>query len=96
LRILCLKGGRTLATAKDTELDEDYYVFNYCAKGADEPGEVGEHVVLFLRVEDDLSRISRLFETSIRTKLTPAPYVALPNKLSMKKSSDKPSHDLSR
>lgn len=41
-------------SAKDTELDKDGDVLNHCAEGADEPGEVGEDVLFFLRVEDDL------------------------------------------
>jgi len=40
-------------------LDEDGYVFDHGAEGADQPGEVGEYVLLLLRVEDDLADVSR-------------------------------------
>lgn len=50
---LCLDCGG-VAAAKDAELDEDGDVFDHCAEGADQPGEVGEDVVAFLGVEDDL------------------------------------------
>ena len=80
-------------------MDEDGYVFDHRTEGADEPGEVGEYVLFLLRVEDDLADVSPAIPFKMLTKkglgLTPAPYVALPNRLNMKKSSDKPSQDFS-
>ena len=43
-----------LAVTEDAELDEDGYVLDHGAEGADKPGEVGEEVVLLDRVEEDL------------------------------------------
>ena len=51
---LGIKGRGGFTGPEDTELDEDGYIFNHCAEGADEPGEVGEDVLFFLGVEDDL------------------------------------------
>jgi hypothetical protein len=58
---LCLERRGRVAVSEDAELDEDCYVFDHCAEGADEPGEVCKDVVAFLGVEDDLLQISKVF-----------------------------------
>jgi hypothetical protein len=78
-------------------LDEDGYVFDHGTQGANQPGEVDEQVLFLLGVEEDLRMLAKISTISIFKKgLTPAPYVALPKRLRIKKSSDKPSQDFSR
>jgi hypothetical protein len=42
-------------------LDEDGYVFDHGAQGADQPGQVDEQVLLLLGVEEDLRDVSSKF-----------------------------------
>ena len=52
--------GGLLAVSEDAELDEDGYVLDHCAEGADEPGKVGEEVFFLDGVEEDLRLLARV------------------------------------
>jgi hypothetical protein len=81
---------------EDAELHKDDGVFCHGTQGADEPGEVGKEVLLFNRVEQNLGAKSKYAAQICNLLLTPAPYVAFPNKDNMKNNRLSPSQDLSR
>lgn len=55
---LCLDGRSLLTISKNAELDEDDYVFNDGAQGADQPWQICEKVVLLQRMEQDTGAVS--------------------------------------
>ena len=80
----------------DQELPEDDHILRDSSQRADEPREVGEEVVLFDGVEEDLpASVSEPrsvgYGGCYGERRTPAPYVAFPITLSRKNRSESPS-----
>lgn len=91
-------GSRLLRlVAVDAELEEDGSVLDHCSQRPNQPWQVGQEVLLFDRVKQDLIIVSaRALWSMRRMWLTPMPYVRLPKRESRKNNKDRPSQDCSR
>jgi hypothetical protein len=67
-RLLRFDSRCRFGVAKGAELDEDGYVFDHGAQGANQPGEVDEQVLFLLGVEEDLRMLAKIFAIGIFKK----------------------------